>query len=321
VRGINRRKIFFDDPDRDDFLDRLGSILSDSQTPCFAWAFMTNHLPMLLRTGAVPIATVMRRLLTGYAVNFNRRHRRYGHLFQNRYKSILCQEDVYLLELVRYIHLNPLQAGIVEELKVLDSYPYSGHSTLMGKTEHDFQDVNYILNLFGGNIPEARRLYLEFVNTGVAARRRPELTGGGVVRSAGGWSALSTMRKGDSRMKGDERILGQGDFVETVLKAAQEKLDQKSMIQSLGYDFEWLVNRETGLFGLTFKELLRGGKQRRTVKARSVLCYWGTRELGMSAVGISKKLNIAPSTASELVSRGRQIVEDQGLKLLEEDIG
>ncbi len=81
VRGINRRKIFFDDPDRDDFLDRLGGILSDSQTPCFAWAFMTNHLHMLLRTGAVPIATVMRRLLTGYAVNFNRRHRRHGHLF------------------------------------------------------------------------------------------------------------------------------------------------------------------------------------------------------------------------------------------------
>jgi hypothetical protein len=92
------------------------------------------------------------------------------------------------------------------------------------------------------------------------------------------------------------------------------------MIQSLGYDFKWLVNRVTGLFGLTFKELLTGGKQRRTVQARSVLCYWGTRELGMSAVGISKKLNIAPSTASESVSRGRQTVEDQGLKLLEEDI-
>ena len=191
----------------------------------------------------------------------------------------------------------------------------------MEKTEPGLQDVDYILNLFGGKVPEARRLYLEFVKKGVAAGRRPDLTGGGLVRSAGGWSALRAMRNGESRMKGDERILGQGDFVETVLKAAQEKLDQKSMIQSLGYDFEWLVNRVTGLFGLTFKELLTGGKQRRTVQARSVLCYWGTRELGMSAVGISKKLNIAPSTASESVSRGRQIVEDQGLKLLEEDIG
>jgi len=91
VRGINRRKIFFDDCDRDDFLDRLGGILSDSKTACFAWAFMTNHLHLLLRTGVAPIASVMRRLLTGYAVSFNRRHRRHGHLFQNRYKSILCQ--------------------------------------------------------------------------------------------------------------------------------------------------------------------------------------------------------------------------------------
>jgi hypothetical protein len=162
--------------------------------------------------------------------------------------------------------------------------------------------------------------YLEFVKKGVAAGRRPDLTGGGLVRSAGGWSSLKAMRKGESRMKGDERILGQGDFVETVLKAAQENLDRKSMIRALGYDFDWLVDRVLGLFGLTFKELLTGGKQRRTMQARSVLCYWGTRELGLSAVGISKKLNIASSTASESATRGRQIVEEQGLKLLDKDI-
>jgi REP-associated tyrosine transposase len=230
----------------------------------------------------------------------------------------LCQEDPYLLELVRYIHLNPLRAGIVAELKVLDLYPYCGHCALIGKTEHGFQDVDYILNLFGGKIPEARRLYLEFVKKGVAAGRRPDLTGGGLVRSAGGWSTLRTMRKGESRMKGDERILGQADFVETVLKAAQENLDRKSIIRAQGYDFDWLVDRVTDLFGLSFKELLTGGKQRRTVQARSLLCYWGTRELGMSAVGISKKLNIASSTASESVRRGRRIVEEQGLKLLDE---
>jgi len=319
VRGINRKKIFFDDPDRDDFLDRLGDILSDTKTPCFAWAFMTNHLHLILRTGTAPIATVMRRLLTGYAVSFNRRHRRHGHLFQNRYKSILCQEDPYLLELVRYIHLNPLRAGIVEGLKELNTYPYCGHYALMGKTKPGFQDVDYILNLFGEKVPEARRLYLEFVKKGVAAGRRPELTGGGLVRSAGGWSALKAMRNDESRMKGDERILGQGDFVETVLKAAQENLDRKSSILALGYDFDSLVDRVLSLFGLTFNELLTGGKQRRMVQARSVLCYWGTRELGMSAVSIAKKLNIASSTASESAMKGRQIVEEHGWKLLEED--
>ena len=134
VRGIERRKIFYDDTDRDNFLQRLGVVLVDTDTPCFAWALIPNHLHLLLRTGLAPIATVMRRLLTGYAVSFNRRHRRHGQLFQNRYKSILCQKDAYLLELVRYIHLNPLRAKIVLELKKLDKYAYCGHSVVMGKT-------------------------------------------------------------------------------------------------------------------------------------------------------------------------------------------
>jgi hypothetical protein len=77
----------------------------------------------------------MRRLLTGYAVSFNRRHRRHGQLFQNRYKSFLCEEDVYLKELVRYIHLNPLRAKVVKDLKGLRKYRLCGHSALMGKAE------------------------------------------------------------------------------------------------------------------------------------------------------------------------------------------
>ncbi len=85
VRGIYRRKIFFDDADRDAFLDRLGDILSNSETACFAWALMTNHLHLLLRTVTAPIATAMRRLLIGYAVSFTvitpADHRRHGHLF------------------------------------------------------------------------------------------------------------------------------------------------------------------------------------------------------------------------------------------------
>ena len=83
--------------------------------------------------------------------------------------------------------------------------------------------------------------------------------------------------------------LAQGDFVETVLKAARENLDRKYRFRAPGYDFDWLLDRVLGLFSLTFAELMTGGKQRRAVQARSVLCYWGTRELGMSAVRISKK--------------------------------
>jgi putative transposase len=134
-RGIERRKLFLDDADRDNFVQRLHTILSGTETSCFAWSLLPNHYHLLLRTGNVPIATVMRRLLTGYAVSFNRTHRRYGHVFQNRYKSILCQEEPYLQELVRYIHLNPLRASVVSTLRQLDRYPYSGHSRLMANVK------------------------------------------------------------------------------------------------------------------------------------------------------------------------------------------
>jgi REP element-mobilizing transposase RayT len=175
VRGIERRKIFFDNADRENFLERLGIILTETRTPCFAWALIPNHLHLLLRTGSTPIANVMRRLLTGYAVTFNRRHRRHGQLFQNRYKSILCQEDLYLLELVRYIHLNPLRAGIVKEAKELDKYPYCGHSVLMGKNKREWQDVDYILKFYDSKYLTARRRYREYVKKGLADGRRPEL--------------------------------------------------------------------------------------------------------------------------------------------------
>jgi len=132
-RGIERSVIFQDDTDYNNFLNRLGTILQETDTCCFAWALVSNHFHLLLKTGLVPIATVMRRLLTGYVVTYNRRHCRYGYLFQNRYKSILCEEEPYLLELVRYIHLNPLRAEIVENLEALERYPYTGHSALMGK--------------------------------------------------------------------------------------------------------------------------------------------------------------------------------------------
>ena len=147
-RGIEQRDIFKDDKDRDNFVKRLGSILSETRTPCYAWALIPNHFHLLLRTGKVPVSTVMRRLLTGYAVSFNRRYKRSGHLFQNRYKSILCQEDKYLMELVRYIHLNPLRARIVPEMRLKKS---------------DWQDVEKVIGMFGKRRYRALKKYEQFI--------------------------------------------------------------------------------------------------------------------------------------------------------------
>ena len=121
----------------------------------------------------------MRRLLTGYALGYNRKHRRYGHLFQNRFKSIWCQEDVYLLELVRYIHLNPIRASLVGDLDELGRYAYCGHSVLMGKMKRPWQDAQGVLGMFAEKLGAARRAYRAFVEKGISQGRRQDLPGGG----------------------------------------------------------------------------------------------------------------------------------------------
>lgn len=155
---------------------------------------MSNHAHLLLRTGDVPLSTLMARLLTGYAAGFNRRHRRSGHLFQNRYKSIICQEEPYLQELLRYIHLNPLRAGIVPDYESLCLYRWSGHAALFGTRAVPWQDVTYILALFGPDEETAGSIYGEFVAKGINHGRRPELAGGGAgekPRGMGGGQKIS----------------------------------------------------------------------------------------------------------------------------------
>jgi len=270
VRGIERKTIFKDDADRDNFLERLKNILTYSDTLCFAWALIPNHFHLLLRTGRVPISTVMKRLLTGHAMYFNRKHNRVGHLFQNRYKSILCQEDAYMLELVRYIHLNPLRAKIIPDLKFLDKYTYSGHAAIMGKKKNNWQDTDYVLKSFNSRLSLARRRYREYVKRGISVGKRQDLIGGGLVRSAGGWNALKGLRKIKAYMKGDERILGDSNFVETVLKACQDEFDRKYLLKAGGYDFDTVVDRVAQVLGINRSEVLSSGRQPHKVQARSL---------------------------------------------------
>jgi REP element-mobilizing transposase RayT len=137
-RGIERKKIFINDADRNDFIDRLAALAEEGAMDVYAWVLMPDHFHLLCKTRNRPLSSSMRKILTGYVVNFNRRHRRYGHLFQNRYKSIVCQEDRYLKELVRYIHLNLLRAGLVKDILELNQSLWSGHSALMGKQVIDW---------------------------------------------------------------------------------------------------------------------------------------------------------------------------------------
>ncbi len=171
----------------------------------------------------------MSRLLTGYAGWFNKKYHRHGQLFQNRYKSILCQEDAYLKELVGYIHLNPLRGGPL----------------------------------------------------------------------------------------GDERIIGDSDFVEKVLKSAQESLEEKYGLKNRGYDFDKAVERVSELMDMDVSQVLAFDKAPKTVQARALLCFFAHRKLGMTTIEIAGRLKISQSAVSRLSRKGEIIEREKSIRLIE----
>jgi len=293
---------------------RIGELIADTQTDCFAWALIPNHAHLLLRTGWVPVSVLMSRLLTGYAGWFNKKYRRHGQLFQNRYTSILCQEEPYLKELIRYIHLNPLRAGLVEDMNALDSHPWCGRSVLMNKTQQARQNVDDVYGLFSEKKRLARTRHRTYVENGILDGNRPELTGGGLLRSSGGWAGLRGLRKIGIRVKGDERILGDSDFVENVLKSAEEQFEEKYDLKVRGYDFDRLTARVAEVMEMEIEQATALGKSPQTVQARNLLCFWAHRRLGMTTTAIGRRLNICQSAVSRSSMRGRQIESAHGFE-------
>jgi putative transposase len=303
IRGIERNPIFKNSGDYGNFLDRFGKVIRETSTICYAWALIPNHVHLLLRTGTIPISTVMRRLLTGYAQYFNRRHNRHGYLFQNRYKSFLCETDPYLLELVRYIHLNPIRAGIIHDIKTLDTLPTTGHASLMGKMRQDWQETDSILSLFGQKISSARRAYRSFVEKGILLGKRPDLTGGGLIRSTGGWATLKEMKDQGLRVASDERILGSSDFVSSVLKQAQEDYVKRMDVQ--GLTLATLIAFVADHLGTNEALIKSTVKQRTPSQARAIIAQLAIDRLRIPGAEVARILHVSPSAVSKLAGRGR----------------
>jgi len=339
ARGIERRKIFFDDKDRESFLERFAGILEETQTQCYAWALIPNHFHLLLRTGPTPLRNVMRRLMTGYAVTFNKRHKRSGHLFQNRYKSVICEEDPYLLELIRYIHLNPLRAGLVKDLKELDKYPWTGHSAILGRRKNPLasaikepksgltnqtapqsQDrksairnpkseiiladrtIQDVLLNFGETKKTAQKRYREFVVKGIKQGTREDLQGGGLVRSAGGETAGLLGRKAEEREKGDARILGSGDFVNDTLADSERLLEKKYRPKKSIDDLIKSVAEERGL---SPEMICSGSRKPKISNARSIVAHMAIEEIGHSATDVARHLGIRQTSVLQSVKKAK----------------
>lgn len=292
VRGIEKRDIFINDDDRLDFVTRFSKLLEVTETECLAWALLSNHCHLLLRTTDIPLAKFMRRLLTGYAVTFNLRHHRTGHLFQNRYKSLVCEEEQYLLELVRYIHLNPLRAGLVATLDDLDSYLWCGHSVLMKKTKLPGQTTAEVLSRFGKTFATASKHYRSFVNDGIDKGRRDDLVGIGVFR-------------GDRTLDGeskDSRVLGTGDFVEQILRHTVEGLPGKTL------SLDQIIETVLETFGVSPAELMSRKRSLQLAEARSIICQIACLS-GHRGVDIARRLRISGAGVTVAARRGKELIK------------
>jgi putative transposase len=310
ARGIEQRDIFSDRDDYQFFVDRLDRLLNDTGMDCYAWVLMPNHFHLLLRTGPIPLSTFMRRLLTAYSVHYNRRHERAGHLFQNRYKSIICEEDPYFCELVRYIHLNPIRGGIARDLLDLEKYPWSGHRTLMGKDKASWQSCDEVLNYFDRTMARARLRYRRFLQDGLQKGRKPDFSGDRLT------SSKVENQKDQQRTSGkdglrDRRILGDVEFAQNILSRHQRVPETKIFRVS----WDDLLRKTSELFDLSAKELSSGSKRKSIAYARCVLSYVAVRNLGMKTTEVAKLLNVSQPAVSKCLLRGEEITKKDDRQL------
>lgn len=305
ARGIERRKIFLDDEDYTDFRERMAVWLNKTGSRCMAWCLMPNHFHFLLRRGERPISELMHRVMTGYAVNFNLRHSRAGHLFQNRYKAIVCELEGYFVQVAAYIHLNPLRAGLVDDLNELADYAWCGHSCVVTGVPDELLDRRALLEHFGAQEDLAVPNYIEKLRESAASGAVVDLSGGGLQRSCGGREAvLRAFRAGD-KVFSDQRVLGDSDFVDEVLQADEEKKNRARRSR------EDVLTEVELITGTKRADILRRTRERGPARARSMYCHLAREEAGCSLVELSRELGITESAVSKLALKGRVIVGER----------
>lgn len=192
----------------------------------------------------------------------------------------------------------------------LDDYAYSGHRMLVGKARIEWQDAQYILGYFSKSDSSARQLYREFVQEGIGMGKRPELTGGGLIRSLGGWRDAKAYLKQTGREKGDERILGGSDFVEEALRVPEETLERRQQLKATGYGLDQLAREVAVLFTIEPEQIFSAGKYPLISKARSLFCYWAVRELGLTATILAGKFHLSQPAISMAVKRGENLARE-----------
>lgn len=293
-RGIERSEIFTEEADYADFIERFKVWLQKSGGRCLAWCLMPNHFHFLLLRGQRPLSELMHHVMTGYAVNYNLRRHRVGHLFQNRYKSIVCGFDGYFMELVPYIHLNPLRAGLVADLAALRQYKWCGHASLVTGIPDGIIDKHELLPHFGGNEAAALDKY-----TGIMREKAREIA---LAAASGQRIPVPWADRAAARGAAGRRIADKDGFVEKLLRSADE-----NMARARKEPAELLVE-VSKLTGVAALEILTPSRKREPARARAIYCYLCKEEGGISGPELMAELKVNQSAVSKLIGKGRELV-------------
>jgi hypothetical protein len=188
---------------------------------------------------------------------------------------------------------------------------------LMGRKNCPWQDVDLVLSYFGKTPGRSKRAYYTYVEAGLGQGRRKEFTGGGLIRSLGGWAEVSKFGlKGQGHIKSDERILGESDFVDDILAQASEKFEHSYELKQLGYDLNRIASRVAEIYNIEVKDTFLKGKHQKRVKPRGLFCYWAVREVGISLTELARRLGMSVAGVGYSVQRGEIIVRENGYQLI-----
>ena len=279
VRGIEGAPIFGEVDDRQDFVDRVCRVFPECGASCFAWAVMSNHAHLVVQTEGGALSRVMQRLNTGVAVRFNRLRQRRGYLFMDRFRSRIVENDADLIGLIRYVHANPIEAGLVPSLGALAAHPWSGHGALVGARDPlPFEAVDSALSLFDDDRERARAELLAWM------AREPD-------PPASGMTPGPTLRSG------------------TRAPVAAPPLHQPPR------DLARLLREAAEHYRLPADALASGRKIPRIVRARSVVAYLAVVELGQPGRVVARALGVGHSAISAALDRGRRAALEDGFRL------
>ena len=296
-RGIGGRAIFSDDDSKRFLLGQLSASLEASGHRCYAWAVMDNHYHLVLRAGDEPLHRMMRCLNMRFARYYAKKTQSSGYVFQGRFKSIATQDQGYLEELIRYVHLNPVRAGICRDLTALDRYPWCGHAVLMSHAQSDFQNTDDVLKRFGDTSAKARTAYRDFIQAGLTGKGGEDL-----------WERVRDSNNEAHRTAEPHCwVIGDPDFVRDAVRRSTDRRLRISRCKAEGSTLETLSAGIAEELDIQPSGLKHRSRLAAASTARKVLSYVACSLLDFSQVEVAAYLGVSPQSVSAAKAAGKDL--------------